>query len=140
MLAIAFIAKRYLADFVPLLVLGAALGVPVVAAWSTVTSAPPASGHRSARSALVARRARTNAGLAVLARNLYLLPDVDARRDFVALQYAVHDVLGGGAPVCRRGRRARRGRADGAIAIVGDCDGVFRSDGASGGARAATRR
>ena len=34
----------------------------------------------------------TNAGLAVLARNLYLLPDVDARRDFVALQYAVHDV------------------------------------------------
>ena len=32
-LTIAFIAQRYLADFVPVLVVGAAVGVPVVAAW-----------------------------------------------------------------------------------------------------------
>ena len=73
----------------------------------------------------------TNAGMAVLARNLYLLPDVDARRDFVALQYAVHDVLGSGAPDVQRVERVGEVGPDGAIAIVGDCDAVYRSDGAT---------
>ena len=129
-LAIAFIAQRYLADFVPLLVLGAALGVPVVVGWAA-TSRRRAGGVLAGALALGVLGLVTNAGLAVLARNLYLLPDVDARRDFVALQYAVHDVLGSGAPEVRRVERIGAVGPDGAIAIVGDCDAVYRSDGAT---------
>ena len=84
-----------------------------------------------ARSSSASAGLVTNAGLAVLARNLYLLPDVDARRDFVALQYAVHDVLGSGAPDVQRVERLGDVGPDGAIAIVGDCDAVYRSDGAT---------
>ena len=38
-LSLAFVAQRYLADFVPFLVVGAAVGVPVVAAWAAATRA-----------------------------------------------------------------------------------------------------
>ena len=130
MLAIAFIAQRYLADFVPLLVLGAALGVPVIVAWAATTRRR-AVGVLAGAVILGVAGLMTNAGLAVLARNLYLLPDVDARRDFVALQYAVHDVLGSGAPDVQRVERLGDVGPDGAIAIVGDCDAVYRSDGAT---------
>jgi hypothetical protein len=128
MLAIAFIAQRYLADFVPLLVLGAALGVPAVAAWAA-TSRRRAGGVLALAVVLGVVGLATNTGLAMLARNLYLLPDVDARRDFVALQYTAYDVLGSDAPDVQRVDRLGDVGPDGAIAIVGDCDAVYRSDG-----------
>ena len=49
--AIAFIAHRFLADFVPALVVGAALGVPIVAAWAGRVGPPPGGGDRGGRRA-----------------------------------------------------------------------------------------
>ena len=71
-----------------------------------------------------------NVGLAVLARYVYVLPTEAERRDFVAAQYAIQDRLGGGTPpdvvaVAALGPAA----PDGTVAIVGDCDGLYRSDG-----------
>ena len=128
-LTIAFIAQRYLADFVPVLVVGAAVGVPVVAAWVAD------SGRRrrvvvSVTAVLLVVGLTVNVGLGVLARYVYILPTEAERRDFVADQYAIQDRLGGGRPpdvieVDALGPAA----ADGTVAIVGDCDGLFRSDG-----------
>jgi hypothetical protein len=128
-LTIAFIANRYLADFVPAMVLASAIGVPVVAAWAA-HARTRALIVLTAGAALVAFALVVNAGLSVLARRLYLLPDVDERRGFVSLQYAVHDVLGGSRPpdVSRTDELGPAG-ADGAIAVLGDCDAVYRSDG-----------
>ena len=128
-LTIAFIANRYLADFVPLLVVGAALGVPVIAAWSTVTARRRLA-ITIAAVALVAVGFVVNGGLALLGRFVYVVPDPAERRDFVAAQYSLHDALGGGRPpsVVEVGELGAVGD-DGTVAIVGDCDGLFRSDG-----------
>jgi hypothetical protein len=128
-LTIAFIAQRYLADFVPVLVVAAAVGVPVFAGWAAARVA-----RRwvvgAVAAALVVAGFSVNAGLAVLARNIYLLPTTGERRDFVAAQYSIDDALGGGRPpgviaVATLGAPA----SDGTVAIVGDCDGLYRSDG-----------
>jgi hypothetical protein len=127
--SIAFIANRYLADFVPALVVGAALGAPVVAAWAT-KSRRRCLWTVGGTVALVTLALVVNAGLGVLARALYLLPEQDQRRAYVALQYDVHDALGGSQPPYVS-RVAALGSAgpDGEVAIVGDCDALYRSDG-----------
>ena len=124
-----FIAQRFLADFVPLLVVGSAVGVVVVTAWV----APSTRRRRvtaGVTAVLVLGALAVNTGLAVLARHVYLLPTTTERRDFVATQYELHDSLAGGRPpgvvaVDALGPPA----ADGIVAIVGDCDGLFRSIG-----------
>jgi hypothetical protein len=128
-LAIAFIAQRYLADFVPALVVGACVGVPAIAAW-TAADRRRRPAVVAVTGVLLAAALAVNAGLAVLARHVYLLPSTAERRAFVAAQYDVHDALGGGRPpavveVAALGAPA----ADGTVAIVGDCDGLFRSIG-----------
>jgi hypothetical protein len=130
-LSIAFIAQRYLADFVPILVVGACVGVPVVAAWA----ADLTTRRRvvtAATAVLLAVGLTVNAGLALLARYVYLLPTATERRDFVATQYEIQERVGGGRPpavveVAALGPPA----ADGVVAIVGDCDGLYRSDGSA---------
>ena len=127
--AIAFIAQRFLADFVPVLVVGAALGVPVVAVWAGASTRRRRA-TVAATAALLVVAFAVNAGLAVLARYVYLLPTPGERRDFVAAQYDLHGALGGGRPpsvveLDDLGAPA----ADGTVAILGDCDGLFRSDG-----------
>jgi hypothetical protein len=131
-LSIAFIANRYLADFVPAVVVAAALGVPVVATWAARSRKRVAAWTLAVGVALALFAFVVNAGLAVLARRLYLLPDPAERRGFVAFQYEVHDALSGSRPpnVSRVDRLGPAG-ADGAIAIVGDCDALYRSDGDS---------
>ena len=128
-LAIAFIAQRYLADFVPGLVVGASVGVPVVVAWIGA-SARRARWSLAVGGTLLVIGLTVNAGLALLARNVYLLPTTEERREFVAAQYRLHGALGGGRPpsvveLDELGVPA----ADGTIAILGDCDGIYRSDG-----------
>ena len=91
---------------------------------------PPPRVVVTATAVLLVRRADVNVGLAVLARNVYLLPTEAERRDFVAAQYAIQDRLGGGRPpdvveIDALGPAA----PDGTVAIVGDCDGLYRSDG-----------
>jgi hypothetical protein len=128
-LTIAFIAQRYLADFVPVLVVGAAVGVPVIATWAA-DSVARRRAMVTVTAMLMVIALTVNGGLAVLARYVYLLPTEAERRDFVAAQYAIQDRLGGGTPpdvvaVAALGPVA----PDGTVAIVGDCDGLYRSDG-----------
>jgi hypothetical protein len=128
-LAIAFIAQRYLADFVPGLVVGASVGVPVVAAWA-VGSARRVRWSIVGAAALLLLGLSVNAGLGLLARYVYLLPAGDERRGFVTAQYDLHDALGGGRPpdvveLTQLGAP----RADGTVAVLGDCDGLYRSEG-----------
>jgi hypothetical protein len=128
-LTFGLILQRYLADFVPALVVGAALGTPVAARWADATTSRRRS-VTGVAAALLALSLFVNAGLAVLARYLYLLPTERERRDFVAAQYDVQDALGGGRPpyvvdVDALGAPA----ADGTVAIVGACDALFRSSG-----------
>jgi hypothetical protein len=128
-LAIAFIAQRYLADFVPVLVVGACLGVPVLAAWAGA-SVRRTRWTLGAGAVLLVVGLTVNVGLGLLARYVFLLPTTGERRDFVATQYDLYDALGGGRPpgvveLDDLGTPA----ADGTVAIVGDCDGLFRSDG-----------
>jgi hypothetical protein len=110
-------------------VVGAALGVPVAAAWAA-TSRRRRLWTAGGTAALVALTVIVNAGLSVLARGLYLLPEPGERRAFVALQYDVHDALGGSQPPYVS-HVAGLGPAgpDGEVAIVGDCDALYRSDG-----------
>ena len=124
------------------------LGVPVIAAWAAIEQAA-ADGVLVGAVILGVVGLVTNAGLAVLGTQP--VPAAGCRRaaGLRGAQYAVHDVLGSGAPRRRSGRTARRRvGADGAIAVVGDCDAVYRSDGATwrllelrpGGAPACRRR
>jgi hypothetical protein len=125
-LAIAFVAQRYLADLVPPLVVAGAVGVPVTARW-------PRPWRRVAAVAagvLAVIALGANAALAVAGQRLYLLPDPADERGFVGLQYDVYDRIPGGPPphlsfVDELGPVA----ADGRLAVVGDCDALFRSDG-----------
>lgn len=128
-LTIAFIAHRYLVDFVPLVVVGSAVGVVATVTWAAAAATRR---HLAVGAAaiLLTTGLVVNVGLTILSRNLYLLGDPADRRSFVALQYAVHDRLGGDAPpavsmVTELGPVAD----DGEIVIVGDCDGLYRSDG-----------
>lgn len=128
-LTIAFIAHRYLVDFVPLVVVGAALGLAASVAWATC-SRQRRNLLLGASAVLVTAGLVVNVGLAQLARRLYLLGDPAARRDFVALQYSVHDLLGGGVPPqVERVEALGPVADDGDVVIVGDCDGLYRSDG-----------
>ena len=81
-LTIAFIAQRYLADFVPVLVVGAAVGVPVVAAW-VADSVARRRAVVTVTAVLLVIGLTVNVGLAVLARYVYILPTEAERRDFV---------------------------------------------------------
>ncbi len=131
-LTIAFIAQRYLADFVPVLVVGSCIGVPVAAEWAAAPARGPGRRRALAVTTVVflVVGATVNAGLAVLTRYVYLLPTTAERRDFVAAQYSLHERLGGGAPPDVEVVDALGAAGpDGRLAIVGDCDGLFRSDG-----------
>ena len=111
MLAIAFIAQRYLADFVPLLVLGAVLGVPAVASWAAVSSRR--AGGVLGAVVLGVVGLVTNAGLPCW-RNLYLLPDVDAAglRGAAVRRPRRPGQRCPGRAACRTARRRRSGRGD----------------------------
>ncbi|MGH9118519.1 MAG: hypothetical protein ACRD0A_11805 [Acidimicrobiales bacterium] len=131
-LTIAFVANRYLADFVPPLVVAAALGVPVVAGWLRSRSVALRRTVVGVGAALVAMAFVVNGALALLSQRLYLLPEEAAQRGFIGLQYDVHDLVPGGAPpnlsMSDEGLPAEPG-PDGALLVVGGCDGLYRSDG-----------
>jgi hypothetical protein len=132
-LAFAYVAHRYLADFLPVSVLLAAAGLHLaVRATSRWRSKPAARAVWTGFGALVLVSLWLNVGLSVLYQN-QLEPGVtdDRFAAFTRLRYRVHDVVPGGVPPdVRRGRRLpdTPGRA-GRVAVVGDCDAVYISDG-----------
>jgi len=129
-LSIAFVAHRYLADLVPPVVLATCLGLPVVMAWFAGRGAGVRAALVGVSVVALAGAVYVNASLAVLAQRLYLLPSQERTRDFVALQYGVHDVVPGGRPpdVTAAATLPPVG-PDGAVVVVGDCAGLYRSDG-----------
>ena len=127
-LTLAFIAQRYLADFVPALVVSAAIGLPAVAEWASRSVARRRS-VVTAAGALLMLSLWVNAGLGVLARYVYLLPTPQERRDFVAAQYDLDESFGGGTPYVVQLPSLGPPAGDGIVAIEGACDGLFRSDG-----------
>ncbi len=133
-LALAFVANRYLADFVPPLVVAGALGVAVVAGWLQRRSVGWQRAAVGVLAALAAMAMVVNAALAVQSQRLYLLPDVGDRRAFIGWQYDLYRHVPGGPPphlflVDALGPAGR----DGDLAVVGSCDGLYRSDGAAWG-------
>jgi hypothetical protein len=127
---IAFIAHRYLADFVPVLVVLAASGLWVVAGW--------ARRRRRARAALPVVAALGVAGflvtgaLSLQTQRLVLFPSDADRQGFLGLQYDVDGLLRDRpAPHVRRAESLGRPAALGEVRILGDCRALYWSDGAT---------
>jgi hypothetical protein len=133
-LAFAYVAQRYLADFVPILVVLAIAGLHV-----TVRAAASRQ-RRRGRVVFVAATFTVlavlsvwgNLGLAVLYQDR-LEPGVTDHRfaDFMRLQYEVHEVLPGGAApeVRRRHTLSLRDPKVGDVVVIGNCIGAYGYDG-----------
>jgi hypothetical protein len=133
-LAFAYVAQRYLADFVPVLVVLAIAGL-----YLTVRAAAGWQARRArvvlaatALTVLAVASVWGNVGLAVLYQ-YQLEPGVTDHEfaSFQRLQYEVHDVLPGGAPpeVRRRRTVAEADPEIGDVLVVGDCIGAYGYDG-----------
>lgn len=135
-LAIAFIAQRYLSDFVPLLVLLAVPGLHVALAWIT----RPSTGRAIKRVVIVCLATLgvfsvwANVGLAILYQRTLAPTEVNDWRiaDFVRFQQSIHSHVPGGAmPYVRRGDVLPRPGPLGTIFVLGDCREVYWSGGDS---------
>lgn len=130
-LAIAFVANRYLADFMPVLLLAAPAGLALVAAgwgrWRSVT--------RWSVAALLALLALfgfwVNAGLGlVYQRELRPSAPQSERQELVSLQQRIdRDLFGSDRPEVTRTAALPRVGPPGALDIVGSCVGLYQSDG-----------
>lgn len=128
-LVFGFMAQRYLGDFVPLLVLLGAIGLHVAMGWCA---------HRRAhwsRSAVVGGLALLtvvaiwfSGGLAILFQQVTRADDANLRA-FVRSQLAVQRVVPGGAPDLAHVRSLPPPAPLGTVVVVGDCQGVFVSNG-----------
>ncbi len=132
-LAFAYVAQRYVADFVPILVLLAVAGLHVTV--RTVEGWRPKRGRFVVVTAvfcvLAVGSVWGNVGLALLYQD-QLEPGVTTNRfaDFLRLQYEVHDVLPGGAPPDVRHRTApTRNAKVGDVLVIGNCEAAYGYDG-----------
>ncbi|HEX5095658.1 MAG TPA: hypothetical protein VFX21_06595 [Acidimicrobiia bacterium] len=134
---IGFIANRYLSDFVPLLVLGAIAGFHVTLVW---LRGPGTRGQRAMKRtvgvALVVLASFSlwaNVGLAVLYERTLAPTEIDewSLAGFIGFQDRVHDIVPGGAlPNVRHGASLPVDVAAlGTVFVVGDCDGLYWSNG-----------
>ena len=131
-LAFGFVAQRYLGDALPLLVLGAVVGVQVLLAWSSRRA-----GAASVRFAwgglafLMVLSLWFNAGLAVLYQRGwgYKVPRNEIV-DLVNLQYSVHKKVSGGSPphLLRGAKLPLNPPAGGDVFAVGSCAGLYWSN------------
>ena len=129
-LTIGYIAHRYLADLVPVLIVAAAPGTVVALVYR-------------ARLSRIARRAATvfvatlatiamlgQASLALQGRYLHFLPTRDDQRQFTSLQVEIHEAMFGEIPanVSAATGDVPAPVADG-IVVLDHCAGLYRSDG-----------
>jgi hypothetical protein len=131
--AYAYIVERYLADWMPLLVLGGVAGLAVLVDWSR--SARP----WARRTVLVVGAVLAMVGVATnLALSIANQGELTAtvptttRTQFVRLQQGIDRALYGDPPpgVAVVRRLPTAGPA-GTLAILGDCQGLFQSDGSA---------
>jgi hypothetical protein len=134
---IAFVAHRYLSDFVPLLVLLAAAGVHLVLRWARTRvhegRTTAVRWATAALGALLVVSVGINLGLSVLYQRK-LNPGVAESElaDFLRFQYDLHRDVPGGAPphVVRGGARLPTDIPEsGTLYVVGDCHGLYFSVG-----------
>lgn len=131
-LTIAYVAHRYLADLLPPLIVLAAAGIWCAA--RTLQNRP--NWMKRAVSVVLALLFVfgfwNQLGLAVLSRAFSILPTQSNSQAMVELQYSVDEWLFGGAPpdVIRITEGPLPSDVtSGTIAILGDCDAVYRFDG-----------
>jgi hypothetical protein len=130
-LTLSYIAQRYLTDFVPFIVVGAAAGLWMLVRWLSTRArlvAPVIVGF----AALVLVAGVINTSLAIDYHYLNdFVGESNDLQSFVETQYAVHhDFPGGTAPKVHRGDELPYpvlGR--GQVFVQGDCDGVYWSSG-----------
>ena len=128
----AYIAHRYLADLVPVIVVLAAPAVWVVARWMAERTRTTRQVVAGAIVVLFALGAWNQLGLAISTRAFSIVPTESAARAFARLQYDIDDSLFGGAPPAVHrftGDELPLGVPAGTIEIVGDCAAVYRFDG-----------
>jgi len=133
-LTIAFIAQRYLSDFVPLLVLLGAAGLHIVLRWSY--SRPRRTVAVGGAWAVLAVAALgsvwVNGSLAILYQR-QLNPAVTEAElsDFVDFQYRTHARFPGGTPpsIERGPELPPSPRPRGTVFVVGECRGLYFSTG-----------
>ncbi|MEP6624073.1 MAG: hypothetical protein ABJC79_06505, partial [Acidimicrobiia bacterium] len=125
-----YIAQRYMSDFVPLLVILASVGgayavrfIDRKPRWAVPVTSGLALG--------VAFAVFVNVGLAYSYHNETDLVPEGQLTDYVNFQYELHhDFPGGAAPYVQRGAELPRvPRARGTTFVVGDCDGLYWSQG-----------
>jgi hypothetical protein len=140
--ALAFVANRYLGDWIPLLALGALAGLHVLLRRREQP------GHRRGATALLGVTAVAavfglwvNGALAVVYQRLYNPYTAEARAGMLGVQYDV-DAWFGGKPRAARFVDALPEHAPGAgtTAVVGDCAALYWSDGRGWLAVEGTRR
>lgn len=132
-LAIGYLANRYQSDFLPLLAVGALIGLPVLTERLAAGS-PRRGAHSLAATlfgALVVVGTLTNLALGYSFQRAYgpsTHPDVVA--GYIAAQDRVEGWLGDGelAHVTRSANLPDESQI-GDLAIIGDCDGLYVSDG-----------
>ncbi|MGQ0805129.1 MAG: hypothetical protein ACT4PI_14865 [Actinomycetota bacterium] len=132
-LSINFVAHRYLSDFLPVLVLLGLAGLNVVLVWL----ADPARRRRAVRVATVALAALAafslwaNFALGILYQRAFnvFLPESE-RAAFIGFQQDVDEAVPGGSRFdVRAGDELPDAGPTGSVFVVGDCDGLYWSDG-----------
>lgn len=125
-----YIGQRYMSDFMPLLIIGGLVGVFIGLRW-----AEQRIWRRrvffSAVAILAALSFFVNAGLSWNYHNASPLLPEGYVNSYVDTRYAIHDVFPGGKqPYVARGERLPfPPLAKGTLFVVGDCDGVYYSQG-----------
>ena len=125
--AFAYIADRYLADLVPILIVLAVAGLHLVLRWSPSARVPVRRVAWTALGVLAVASIWFNIGIAVV--HSRVVEAAATRADithFVDLQYRVHGVFPGGKPPrVLRLRTLPRTAAPGTVVILGDCDALY---------------
>jgi hypothetical protein len=127
MLTIGYVTSRYLADLLPLLVLGGVVGVQALAGRGRI-GAP----FLAVALVLVAVGVLVNGGAGLLEQRLAASPVSEAQRaNWVRTQDRVDDALGRSARGVSRGATlpaSTAGRRVGDLAVVGACEGLYVLD------------
>lgn len=131
-LTFGYLAHRYLADLVPVVVVLAAPGVWIVARTAKAWRQWIRRTVVVAMTLLFAFGFWNQLGLAISTRAFSILPSESGARSFVELQYSINDLfLGGTGPAVMVSQDGQfpSAVAPGTIVIMGHCDAVYRTDG-----------